>query len=214
MVSPAVGKVVLIRFPFSDLSKSKVRPAAIVADAGRDDWILSQITSNPYDDPRAIPLTDESFEKGSLRIESFVRPGKLFTANSNLFLSEVGSLKRNCIQEILTGIANVFRSLGEQGEVQTERPGSRGVAQPERSLDNDKIDEAILALLYLGLHEGARAWKGFDWDAMDRLHEKGFISDPRGKAKSVVFTEEGLEEAQRLLVVLFSTDQKNIRRRE
>ena len=51
-------------------------------------------------------------------------------------------------------------------------------------LDNDKIDDAVLALLCLGWHDEARAWKGFDWDAMDRLHEKGYISDPRGKAKS------------------------------
>jgi hypothetical protein len=70
-------------------------------------------------------------------------------------------------------------------------------------LDNDKIDDAVLALLYLGLHDGARAWKGFDWDATDRLHEKGYITDPRGKAKSVVFTEEGLERAERLLKQLF-----------
>ena len=58
--------------------------------------------------------------------------------------------------------------------------------------DNDRIDEAVLALLYLTLHDGARAWKSFDWDAMNRLHEKGYISDPIGKAKSVVLTEEGL----------------------
>ncbi len=70
-------------------------------------------------------------------------------------------------------------------------------------LDTRKVDDAVLALLYLGLHDGARAWKGFDWDAMDRLHEEGYIGDPRGKAKSVVFTEEGLERAQRLLMELF-----------
>jgi hypothetical protein len=70
-------------------------------------------------------------------------------------------------------------------------------------LDTNKIDDAVLALLYLGLHDGARAWKGFDWDAMDRLHEAGFITDPKGKAKSVVFTEEGLERAQLLLKKLF-----------
>ena len=73
-------------------------------------------------------------------------------------------------------------------------------------LDKDKIDEAVLALLLLGIHDGARAWKGFDWDAMNRLHDKGFISDPRGKAKSVVFTEEGLVEAERLLEELFSKE--------
>jgi hypothetical protein len=70
-------------------------------------------------------------------------------------------------------------------------------------LDTDKIDDTVLALLYLGLHDGMRAWKGFDWAATDRLHEKGYIEDPRGKAKSVVFTEEGLERAERLLEQLF-----------
>ena len=61
-------------------------------------------------------------------------------------------------------------------------PRSGGVME----IDTDRIDEAVLALLYLGLHDHWRAWKGFDWDAMGRLHEKGLISDPVGKAKSVV----------------------------
>lgn len=74
------------------------------------------------------------------------------------------------------------------------------------ALDNDKIDEAVLALLLLGLHDGSRAWKEFDWEAMIRLHEKGYISDPRGKAKSIVFTKEGIQEAQRLLKEMFSED--------
>ena len=71
-------------------------------------------------------------------------------------------------------------------------------------LDTDRIDRAVLALLYLGLHEGARTWKSFDWDAMSRLHEKGFISDPVSKAKSVTFTESGLQESERLLHELFA----------
>ncbi len=70
-------------------------------------------------------------------------------------------------------------------------------------LDAEKIDRAVLALLHLGLHEHNRAWKGLDWDAMNRLHEKGYISDPVGKAKSVVLTEEGLRESERLLEQLF-----------
>ena len=49
-------------------------------------------------------------------------------------------------------------------------------------IDTDRIDEAVLALLWLGLHDGLRAWKTFDWDAMDRLHAKGLIHDPVGKA--------------------------------
>jgi hypothetical protein len=73
------------------------------------------------------------------------------------------------------------------------------------NLDDDKIDRVILALLYLGLHDEVRAWKGFDWESLNRLHEKGFISNPRGKAKSVVFTEEGLTEARRLLEEMFSS---------
>ncbi len=75
-------------------------------------------------------------------------------------------------------------------------------------LNTDRIDEAVLALLQLGLHDGSRAWKSFDWDAMARLHEKGYISDPVGKAKSVVFTEEGLRESNRLLDALFGGQDK------
>ncbi len=70
-------------------------------------------------------------------------------------------------------------------------------------LDTAKIDDAVLALLLLGLHDGCRAWKGFDWDAMDRLYEKGYITNPRDKAKSVVFTEGGQQRAERLLLELF-----------
>jgi hypothetical protein len=75
-------------------------------------------------------------------------------------------------------------------------------------LDTDRIDQAVLALLSLGLHDGTRVWKSFDWDVMTRLHEKGYISDPRGKTKSVVFTEEGLKESERLLGSLFGAGPK------
>ena len=70
-------------------------------------------------------------------------------------------------------------------------------------LDTDRIDQAVLALLSLGLHDGTRVWKSFDWDVMARLHEKGYISDPRGKTKSVALTEQGLKESERLLGNLF-----------
>ena len=73
-------------------------------------------------------------------------------------------------------------------------------------LDTEKIDEAVLALLLLGLHDGGRAWKGFDWEALNRLHEKGFLLDPREKAKSIVFTEEGLQQAKEFLETLFSAN--------
>jgi hypothetical protein len=70
-------------------------------------------------------------------------------------------------------------------------------------VDNDKIDEAVLALLYLTLHDECRSWKGHDWDAMDRLHQKGFIFDPVGKAKSVVLTDDGLRKSKRPFFKLF-----------
>ena len=75
-------------------------------------------------------------------------------------------------------------------------------------LDSEKIDRAALALLHLGLHDGNRTWRGFDWDVMNRLHEKGYISDPVGKAKSIVFTDDGLRESERLLEELFAATQE------
>jgi len=70
-------------------------------------------------------------------------------------------------------------------------------------LDTDKIEDAVLALLHLGLHENDRAWKGFDWDALRRLHEKGYIGNPVGKTKSVVMTEAGRRRSEELLEKLF-----------
>ncbi len=71
-------------------------------------------------------------------------------------------------------------------------------------IDEDRIDEAVLALLWLTLHDGCRAWKGHDWDALDRLHAKGMIDDPVGKVKSVALTENGLRESERLFTRLFA----------
>ena len=73
--------------------------------------------------------------------------------------------------------------------------------------DENKVDDLTLALLHLVMHdqseEGARAWKGFDWDTMNRLHEKGLISDPKGKAKSVVISEEDYQKAEVLFWIHF-----------
>ena len=71
-------------------------------------------------------------------------------------------------------------------------------------IDRDKIDDAVLGLLWLTLHDERRAWKGFDWDAMDRLHEKGLIADPANKTKSVVLSDEGLRRAEELFHALFT----------
>ena len=74
------------------------------------------------------------------------------------------------------------------------------------NIDTEKIDETVLALLYLTLHNGYRAWKGFDWEVMNRVHQKGMILNPVGKTKSVVLTEEGLAESERLFKQLFAKD--------
>ncbi|GAJ29127.1 DUF6429 family protein [Acidomonas methanolica] len=71
-------------------------------------------------------------------------------------------------------------------------------------IDKDKIDDAVLALLYLTLDRDGRAWKGFDWSAMNRLHEKGFIGDPVNKAKSVWLTEEGIARSEELFRKMFT----------
>ena len=77
---------------------------------------------------------------------------------------------------------------------------------------DDRIDEAVLALLHLGIFErapmmGAGTWKSFDWEAMERLHRKGLISDPVSKAKSVVFTDPGLRRAEAAFRRLFEADE-------
>jgi probable addiction module antidote protein len=74
-------------------------------------------------------------------------------------------------------------------------------------INTDKIDECVLALLWLTLHDEFRAWKSFDWDAMDRLHQKGFIGSPANKAKSVVLTESGMREAEQLFQKIFGSEQ-------
>ena len=108
MVTPAATAVVLVPFPFSDLSRAKLRPAVVLADAGRGDWILAQVTSKPYGDPRALPLGDADFQSGSLRTASYLRPGKIFTADQGLILAEVGILKEERFREIIAAVIAVL----------------------------------------------------------------------------------------------------------
>ena len=104
-----VGLVVLVRFPFSDLSSSKLRPALVVAPAGGSDWILCQITSNPYSDGNAVRLTESSFIQGGLSRESFVRPAKLFTANEAILVRSVGLLAQPALRAVLDALVRLFR---------------------------------------------------------------------------------------------------------
>lgn len=120
MVSPSAGSVVLVAFPFSDLSETKLRPAVVLASAGRDDLILCQVTSNPYSDVDAIELTDGDFLSGALQRVSFARPGKLFTANNSLIRAEIGRLCPDAFARVRKA---VFSVLGRSGEVSNKTRG-------------------------------------------------------------------------------------------
>ena len=109
MVAPAASGVVLVPFPFSDLSQAKLRPAIVLADAGRGDWILCQVTSNPYGDPRAVHLTLLSFSSGSLRADSYARPGKLFTASRDLMVAQVAVLTAAALQQVVDAVVAIVR---------------------------------------------------------------------------------------------------------
>ena len=109
MVAPSAGGIVLVPFPFSDLSQAKLRPAVALADAGRGDWILCQVTSNPYGDSRAVHLPAASFASGSLRSDSYARPGKLFTASRDLMVAEVAILNSEAQSHLLESVVAILR---------------------------------------------------------------------------------------------------------
>lgn len=104
-----VGVVALVRFPFSDLASSKLRPALVLAHAGGSDWVLCQITSNPYSDPAALPLTRAAFAEGGLPRESFVRPGKLFTASESIVVRRAGVLTPAAHRNIVEAVIRLLR---------------------------------------------------------------------------------------------------------
>lgn len=104
------GVVVLVRFPFSDLSASKLRPAVVLAHAGGVDWILCQVTSNPYGDPAVVSLGVDSFASGGLGRVSFARPGKLFTASQSVFVRAAGQLTGASHRELVGRVVAVLQS--------------------------------------------------------------------------------------------------------
>lgn len=109
MVAPTIGAVVLVHFPFSDLSASKLRPAVVLADAGRGDWILCQITSNPYADQDALLLESVDFSSGTLQRNSFARPAKLFTAHTSLMAGRAGQLTSRRSRAVLGAVLKLFQ---------------------------------------------------------------------------------------------------------
>ena len=101
MVALSPASIVVIPFPFSDLSGTKLRPAVVLAETGHGDWLLCQITSNAYIDSSAVRLTNTDLNKGALHTVSFARPMKLFTANVNLMAKRVAILKDETFRAVL-----------------------------------------------------------------------------------------------------------------
>jgi mRNA interferase MazF len=130
------GSVVLIQFPFSDLSHRKLRPAVVLADCGHGDWLLCQITSSPYSDSRAVQVDDADFRTGSLRITSYARPTKLFTAHHTLITAEVGVLHEASLKRITDAVIQLIKPLAwKEGRLSQEPAGPSIGCSPYVSVD-------------------------------------------------------------------------------
>jgi mRNA-degrading endonuclease toxin of MazEF toxin-antitoxin module len=197
--------VVLVPFPFTDLSGRKRRPALVVSPEGfhEEDLILCAITSRVPErlSEWEVPLAAGDMAEEELPKESVVKVGKLFTTHRRLIADRFGAVKEEKLQEVFGKLRALFADDDEAAVAGPE------AARDEDELRTEDVDEAVLALLHLNAFEDrgvVRAWKTFDWDAMDRLHEKGLIADPKSKAKSVVLTEEGRRAAQDTFEKMFA----------
>jgi len=101
------GDVVIVPFPFTDLSGNKKRPAFILADLPGDDIIVCQITSKSKSDPLALPIIRHDFTTGGLPVDSFIRPNKIFTADKNIILSVAGHLSETKICDAINAVITI-----------------------------------------------------------------------------------------------------------
>jgi mRNA interferase MazF len=103
------GDIVVVPFPFSDLSKAKRRPAFVIKNLEGDDLILCQITSQRIRDSYSIEVVEADFELGSLKQTSNVRPNRIFTADQGIVLYQIGHLKPSKTEEIIERICTIIR---------------------------------------------------------------------------------------------------------
>ena len=101
------GDVVVLPFPFSDLTSSKRRPALVVAIASADDVILAQITSSSFSDSYAVELADEDFSNGGINVASYVRPNRLFTADIDIIAYKAGNVKVEKLKDVASIITDL-----------------------------------------------------------------------------------------------------------
>jgi mRNA interferase MazF len=111
MGASSIASIVMIPFPFSDLSASKLRPAVVLANAEKGDWTLCMVTSNPYTDAKAVKIVPRDFVWGELNRVSYVRPLKLFTAHESLMVRVVGQLRKESFDRILDAVVRSLRPL-------------------------------------------------------------------------------------------------------
>jgi mRNA interferase MazF len=104
------GDVVVVPFPFSDLTQAKRRPALVIADLEGDDVILCQITSQAVSDRYAVSITDGDFLTGGLKQQSNARPNRIFTADSHIILYKTGALQPAKIIEIIDKMVGIIRA--------------------------------------------------------------------------------------------------------
>jgi mRNA interferase MazF len=104
------GDVVVLPFPFSDLTLSKRRPALVVAAPGGDDLILCQITSQSVNDTLSIELQNKDFANGSLNKPSNIRPNRIFTADRHIILYKVGSLDQEKLSSVTARIIEILKN--------------------------------------------------------------------------------------------------------
>lgn len=103
------GDVVVVPFPFSDLTQAKRRPALVISTLEGNDLILCQITSQSVKDNYAISLDDKDFETGGLKQSSNVRPNRIFTADIHIVLYKAGNLKIEKISEVIEKVVEIIR---------------------------------------------------------------------------------------------------------
>src|ERR1700682_2354494 len=108
MGSFAVGDVVLVAFPYADFSTFKIRPALVIGKAEFNNFITCQITSKAITSKKAIQLTDKEFSSGELKVDSYIRPDKLFTVEQSVIQAKAGVLQSNKAEQIKTSIREMF----------------------------------------------------------------------------------------------------------
>lgn len=145
---------------------------------------LAQAGRVPVDDDRA-----QQVERGHAEMLAFRGPIADFTLSADP-------------QSVLQRVVRLALVEADLRRLSQTIEGLQGKTD-DMDLNEDRIDDAVLALRRLTLHDGRRAWQGFDWDSMDRLHQKRWITNPVGKARSVAFTDDGLQRSERLLHRLF-----------